>query len=236
MPLGLSGLSVVELAVPAVWTTGGAPAWLPPTQAGLECLLWVDGELAAAFNFEDRPREDSTSFLDHLGPRHAIRAVTLLSGDRAAEVARFAAASGIADFRAEQSPEDKLAFVRERTQRTPTLFLGDGLNDAAAMLAATVGVALAQEESRIPAEAAGAVILEPKLSKLDALMHIGRHTRAIALQCAIGGIGLSLAGMVWAALGRLPPLAGVIAQEGIDLAVVLYALRAALGPRQLTDL
>ncbi len=215
---------------------GAVPGWLGPSQSGLECLVWVDGAPAAVLEFEDSPREDSTRFLHHLGPRHAVEAITLLSGDRASEVRRFAEAAGIADYRAEQSPEDKLAFVRERTRAVKTLFLGDGLNDAAAMLAATVGVAFGGDGGSITAEAAGAVILEPRLTKLDALIHIGRHTRAVALQCALAGMGLSLFGMGWAAAGHLPPLAGVIAQEGIDLATVLYALRAALGPRYLTDL
>lgn len=211
------------------------PAWLPPSRAGLECLVWRDCGLAGLLEFEDRPREDTPDFLRHLGPRHGFQSMTLLSGDRLDEVRRFAEAMGLRSFLAAQSPEDKLRFVRERTRHAPTLFLGDGLNDAAAMLAATVGVAFGQQSS-VTSQAAGAVILEARLTKLDALLHIGPFTRAVAVQCAIGGMALSLIGMLLAAFGLLPPLGGAIAQEVIDLITVLYALRAAWGPRRLADL
>jgi cation transport ATPase len=103
------------------------------------------------------------------------------------------------------------------------------------MLAATVGVALGRS-SEVTAEAAGAVILESSLEKLDELMHIGRRMRSIALQSAIAGMCLSVAGMIMAGLGYLPPVDGAIAQEVIDLVAVLNAARVALPAGRLSDL
>ncbi|PYV08500.1 MAG: heavy metal translocating P-type ATPase, partial [Acidobacteria bacterium] len=99
---------------------------------------------------------------------------------------------------------------------------------------ATVGIAFGQS-SDVTAEAAGAVIMEASLAKVDELFHIGRRMRSIALQSAVGGMLLSLLGMLWAAAGRLPPVEGAIAQEIIDIFAVLNALRAALPSKSLTD-
>ena len=158
----------------------------------------------------------------------------IVSGDRAAAVQYLAGQVGITHVHAEQSPEEKLAIVRRETQRAKTLFIGDGLNDAPALLAATVGVALGQH-SDITSEAAGVVVMESSLTAVDEFLHISRRMRAIALQSAIGGMSLSLVGMGMAAAGYLPPVSGAIAQEIIDVLAVLNALRVALPPRRLSD-
>jgi P-type E1-E2 ATPase len=141
---------------------------------------------------------------------------------------------GIGEVHFGQSPEQKLDLVRAATKAAPTVFLGDGINDAPALTAATVGLAFGQG-SDITAEAAAAVVLDSSLQKVDEFFHISRRLRAIALQSAVGGMALSLLGMLLAALGLLPPVAGAIAQEVIDVVAVLNALRAALPPRDLTD-
>lgn len=205
---------------------------LPPVAGGLECVILIDGAYAALCRFHDAPRHETNSFVSHLRPQHRIERIMLLSGDREEEVRYLADAVGISEAHFGKSPEEKLDIVREEAGRGKTLFLGDGINDAPALLAATVGVAFGQQE--VTAEAADAVIMEASLSKVDELIHIGRRMRFIALQSAVGGMALSLLGMGLAATGHLSPLAGAVAQEIIDLAAVLNALRAAL-PAKLTD-
>jgi len=209
-------------------------AVLPASSSGMECIVIVDGQLAGLIRFHDRPRKESKPFIRHLGPKHQVKDLIILSGDREVEVRHLAHIVGIDQVRASLTPEQKLQIVRKQTAKTPTMFLGDGINDAPAMLAATVGVAFGQS-SDITAEAAGAVILEPTLGKVDELLHIGERMRRIALESAIGGMALSAAGMIAAALGFLPPIAGAIAQEAIDLFAVLNALRASVPGKSLQD-
>jgi heavy metal translocating P-type ATPase len=207
---------------------------LPPAAPGLECLLFVDDVYAAIFRFHDMPRRESRTFIKHLSPRHAVNHVLIVSGDRDQEVRHLAEQVGITELYSAKSPEDKVAIVRKEAARAPTLFLGDGINDAPAMQAATVGVAFGVQ-SDITSEAADAVILETSLGRVDELIHIARRMRHIALQSAIGGMALSILGMIAAAFGYLPPIGGAIAQEIIDLAAVLNAVRVALPTRSLTD-
>jgi P-type E1-E2 ATPase len=161
--------------------------------------------------------------------------VILLSGDRRSEVEHLAKIVGIEDIVAGATPEQKLKLVMEETARRGTLFVGDGINDAPAMLAASASIALGGQSSDVTAEAADAVVMDSSLRKVDELMHIARRTRSIALQTAVGGMILSGVGMLFAAGGYLPPLAGAIAQEVIDLAAVLNALRITIPPSQLSD-
>lgn len=207
---------------------------LPPVTSGLECLVFFDGVFAAAFRFRDAPRKESRTFLGHLGPHHNAKKVILVSGDRDEEVRYLAAQMNIAEVYSAKSPEDKVAIVRSESQREKTLFVGDGINDAPAMQAATVGVAFGVA-SDITAEAGDAVILEPSLGKVDELIHIGRRMRVIALESAIGGMALSVFGMLFAAFGLLSPLAGAVAQEVIDLAAVLNSVRVAFPREELRD-
>jgi P-type E1-E2 ATPase len=160
--------------------------------------------------------------------------VLLVSGDQEPEVRYLADQVGIREVHFGQSPEQKLELVRGETRRANTVFLGDGINDAPALTAATVGVAFGRN-SDVTAEAAGAVVLESSLEKVDELLHISRRMRTIALQSAIGGMALSAIGMLLAAAGFLPPVAGAVAQEVIDLLAVANALRVAIRPKALTD-
>lgn len=232
---GLSGL----VGERQVWITGrkqalaaGAP--LPQGADGLECVVFFDGEYAATLRFRDVPRAGGRSFVDHLMPRHHVNRVLLVSGDRDSEVRYLADLMGIREVHASKSPEEKVAIVRKETSTAETIFVGDGINDAPAMQAATVGIAFGMT-SDITAEAADAVVLDASLEKVDELLHIGRRMRAIALTSAVGGMALSLVGMLAAAFGNLPAINGAIAQEIIDLAAVLNAVRTALPFHRMTD-
>ena len=210
------------------------PADLPAASVGLECLMSVDGKFAAVFRFRDEPRAGARIFLEHLGPRHGITRLVLVSGDRPSAVNHLATQVGIAEFHAAKTPEEKVEIVRAEEKNTRTVFVGDGINDAPAMQAATIGVALGQS-SDVVIEAADAVVLDNSLSKVDELIHIGVRMKRIALESAVGGMALSMAGMIIAALGWLRPIEGAIAQEVIDLVAVLNAVRASLPSRHLTD-
>ena len=211
-----------------------AGAVLPAVSSGLECEIFIDERYAATMRFHDAPRSDSRVFIQHLKPRHGVRKIMLVSGDRESEVRYLANSVGITEVRAGKSPEEKVAIVKEETAKAKTLFVGDGINDAPALTAATVGVAFGSQ-SDIITEAADAVILEPSLGKIDELMHIGRRMRRIALQSALGGMLASMVGMIAAAMGYLPPIEGAIAQEIIDLFAVLNAVRVALPSDDLQD-
>jgi P-type E1-E2 ATPase len=207
---------------------------LPPAAGGMECLVVLDGQLAATLRFRDKPRAEGASFVNHLLPRHAFDRLMIVSGDREPEVRYLAAQVGISEVHANQTPEQKLEIVRQETQRANTVFLGDGINDAPALTAATVGIAFGQH-SDITAEAAGAVILDTSLQKVDEFLHISRRLRSILLESAIGGMALSVVGMGIAAAGYLPPVYGAIMQEVIDVLAVANALRVAIPPKTLTD-
>jgi P-type E1-E2 ATPase len=207
---------------------------LPPETSGLECVVLVDGRYAATYQFHDVPRPDSRRFVVHLGPRHGFTRVLLVSGDREAEVRRLAKSVGIRDVHGATTPEDKVEIVRRETARAKTLFVGDGINDAPALLTATVGVAFGRQ-SDVTSEAAGVVVIDTSLSKVDELIHISRRLRRIALESAVGGMALSLGGMLFAAAGMLTPVAGAVLQEVIDLVAVLNALRTSRARGPLSD-
>ncbi len=210
------------------------PATPSANTGGLECLILIDGRLAATLHFRDEPRSEGASFVRHLRPKHRFDRIMIVSGDRESEVRYLARRIGIEEVYFSQTPEEKLALVRAEAQRANTLYLGDGINDAPALTAATVGIAFGGA-SDITTEAAGAVVMESSLEMVDELFHISRRMRSIALESAVGGMALSLIGMLVAAAGYLPPVAGAIVQEVIDVAAVLNALRVAIPPKALTD-
>lgn len=208
---------------------------LPPMVGGLECVVAIDDRYAADLRFRDAPRKNSRSFVEHLGPKHDFARVIIVSGDHESEVRYLAEQVGITEIYAEQRPEDKLAIVRKETTAAKTLYVGDGINDAPAMLAATVGMAIGQN-SDVTAEATGVVIMDNSLEKVDEFMHISRRMSSIALQSALGGMTISVIGMIFAATGNLSPVNGAITQEVIDILAVLNALRAAFPPKVTHDL
>ncbi len=207
---------------------------LPPHALGLECLVFVDDQYAGALRFHDAPRHDTRPFVHHLAPQHHVNRVMLVSGDRESEVRYLAEQVGITEVHAGQTPEQKVEIVERETRHARTLFIGDGINDAPALMTATVGVAFGPN-SDITSEAADAVILTQSLEKVDELIHVSHRMRSIALQSAVGGMAASMVGMVAAAAGYLPPLEGAVLQEIIDLVAVVNAVRVALPTQTLAD-
>jgi heavy metal translocating P-type ATPase len=208
---------------------------IPPIGGGLECVVAIDGRYAAVLRFRDAPRTESGAFVKHLGPKHGFDRIMIVSGDRVAEVQYLAAHVGITEVHAERTPEEKLAIVRKESRSAKTLYVGDGINDAPAMVAATVGIAIGRN-SDVTVEAAGVVIMDNSLERVDEFMHISRRMRTIAMQSSVGGMALSVIGMAVAAAGYLSPVNGAIAQEVIDVLAVLNALRAAWPPTVMHDL
>ena len=201
---------------------------------GMECVVLIDSAIGGLLRFRDQPRTESQPFLGHVRSHHGFSRTVLLSGDRPSEVQDFAQRMNITEVYGGKSPEEKLALVRRLTNLEGTLYIGDGINDAPAMMSATVGLALGVN-SDVTSEAAGAVILQSSLATVDELIHIGDRMRRIALTSAIGGMGLSAIGMAAASFGYLAPIEGAILQEFIDLAAILNSLRMILPTTPLGD-
>jgi len=227
-PIAVTNRKTVQAIDPA------AASRLPAAAGGLECVVAIDRRYAATLRFRDAPRPDSRSFVQHLGPKHQFQRTMIVSGDRDSEVQYLAREVGVTEVHSGQTPEQKLALVRTETAAAPTLYVGDGINDAPAMMAATVGMSIGQH-SDVTAEAAGVVVLDNSLTKVDEFIHISRRMQRIALQSAVGGMALSMIGMAFAAAGYLTPVTGALLQEAIDVVAVLNALRAAFPPTAMHD-
>jgi heavy metal translocating P-type ATPase len=190
-------------------------------------LVWVEAadEPVGVLLLQDPLRRDAFRTLRRLRAAGLDRQV-LLTGDRAAPAREVGALLGLDDVRAEQSPADKVAAVRAECAQDVTVMVGDGVNDAPALAAATVGVAMGARGATASSEAADVVLNVDRLDRLADAMAIARRSRTLAVQSATAGMALSLAAMVVAALGLLPPTVGALLQEAIDVAVIVNALRA----------
>jgi heavy metal translocating P-type ATPase len=197
--------------------------------AGLaKALIGVDGRLVAVAVMADRLREDARGLA---GKLHAagVRRVAMVSGDRRSVAERIGAEVGVDEVHAEQSPEQKLEIVRAMRadpELAPVVMVGDGVNDAPALALADVGIAMSGPGATVSSETADAVIVVDRVDRVARAIAIGHRALGIARQSVVFGIGLSGAAMVVAAFGYISPLAGALLQEGIDVAVILNALRA----------
>lgn len=193
-------------------------------------IAWVrvDGDTVGAVLLRDPLRRHAPRTMRRLRSAGLNRLV-MLTGDRTEPAREVATVLGLDEVYAQQTPADKVAAVRNERRRAVTMMVGDGVNDAPALAAATVGVAMGARGATASSEAADIVLTTDRLDRLADAMDIARWSRRIAVQSAVAGMALSLAAMVIAALGWLPPVAGALLQEGIDVAVILNALRALRG-------
>ncbi len=194
-------------------------------------LVGIDGALAAVIVMGDRLRPGAASLARELGEA-GIDHIALVTGDRSTVAHEVARAAGIENVYADQSPEEKLEIVRAirgREELRNVVMVGDGINDAPALALADVGIAMAGKGATISSETADAVIAVDDASRIALSIQIGRRSLQIARQSVIYGLGLSVAAMIVAAFGYLPPVWGALFQEVIDVAVILNALRALRG-------
>jgi soluble P-type ATPase len=188
-------------------------------------FLSVNGVLKVAFILEDPIRPESPRTIRALR-RGGIEKVILLTGDHPDVADVIGAAVGADEVLAERLPAEKVEAVQEESRRGTTIMVGDGINDAPALASAHVGVALGARGATASSEAADIVLMVDRLDRLVTGLQIAHRTRSIALQSVLAGMGLSIGGMLLASAGFLVPVAGALLQEGIDVAVILNALRA----------
>jgi heavy metal translocating P-type ATPase len=185
----------------------------------------VDGRMAGHLVMADPLREGARAMLDGLR-RQGIGRILLATGDREAVAREVTAGLGLDGVRAGLTPDQKVLLVLSERKNGPVMMVGDGVNDAPALAAADVGVAMGARGAAASAEAADVVLLVDRVDRLGPGIEIARRSRRIALQSVVAGIGLSVAGMIAAAFGYLTPVQGALLQELIDVAVILNALRA----------
>lgn len=193
-------------------------------QPVLRVFVAVDGRIAAIFTFGDALRADAHDALAELRLA-GISRIVMLTGDDDAAAKRVAALLSLDDVVADAIPPEKVATVEAERVRAPTMMVGDGINDAPALAAATVGIAMGARGATASSEAADVIVLTDRLQPVADAVRIAQRTRSIALQSIVVGLALSGVAMVAAALGQITPVAGALLQEGIDIAVILNALR-----------
>jgi heavy metal translocating P-type ATPase len=218
-----TGVPAPEVASAALMTGRGS--------GEAHVLVAVDDHLGGVIVMADELRRDAEQLVARLRAE-GVRHIAMVSGDRRSVAERVGGELGVDRVYAEQSPEQKLTVVerlREEEDLRPVIMVGDGVNDAPALALADLGIAMGAAGATVSSETADAVITVDRVDRVADAVHAGRRAVHIARQSVIVGMGLSLVAMGVAALGYLPPIAGAIFQEVIDLAVILNALRALRG-------
>ena len=221
-----------DFVMPQVAHSAGAAA--ARAAGSVLVALGVDGRLAGRIEMADTLREGTSIFLAGLRQLGVAR-IVLATGDRLAVAQAVTKGLGIDAIKADLKPDQKVLLVLSERKHGLVMMVGDGVNDAPALAAADLGVAMGARGAAASAEAAEVVLLVDRLDRLLPGMEIARRSRAIALQSVYAGIGLSFAGMIAAALGYLTPVQGALLQEAIDVAVILNALRALRIVPQVSD-
>jgi heavy metal translocating P-type ATPase len=218
-----SGVPESEIVSSASTTTRGS--------GEAHVVVAIDGHVAGVIVMADELRPDAHRIVERLRAE-GIRHVAMISGDRGSVADRVGRQLGVDRVYAEQSPEQKLEVVRRvaaEPDLRPVIMVGDGVNDAPALAIADLGIAMGAAGATVSSETADAVITVDRVDRVADAVHTGRRALHIARQSVLAGMGLSIAAMGVAALGYLPPLAGALFQEAVDLAVILNALRALRG-------
>ncbi|MEV6426400.1 heavy metal translocating P-type ATPase [Nocardia sp. NPDC051463] len=204
-----------------------AQAALRRARLDLAALVWVcvDDVPVVALLVRDRIRADAARTMRRLRSA-GLKRLLMLTGDRVENAAEVAHLLGLTEVIADADPADKIAAIRAERRDGVTVMVGDGVNDAPALAAADVGVALGSRGSTAAVQAADAVIVDDRIDRLADAVEVAQRSHRLAVQSATAGMALSLAAMIAAAFGLLAPAAGALLQEGIDVAVILNALRA----------
>lgn len=188
-------------------------------------VVAVDGHIAGHLIMSDPLRKGAAQMLEHLRGQGILR-ILLATGDRAEVAERVTQGLGLDGLRSGLTPDQKVLLVLSERKNGPVMMVGDGVNDAPALAAADVGVAMGARGAAASAEAADVVLLVDRLDRIGPGIEIARASRRIAVESVVAGIGLSVLGMIAAAFGYLTPVQGALLQEVIDVAVILNALRA----------
>jgi heavy metal translocating P-type ATPase len=221
----------------SAWVLGGSPAaWATRLRSraeldsALTVYLAVDRHPAGGILLEDPMRSDAPRMMRALR-RSGIRRVVLLTGDRAELAEAIGRVVGVDAVNAERDPQGKLSVVLAEAGNGPTIMVGDGVNDAPALAAAGVGVALAARGATVSSQAADVVLTVDRVDALATAIEVARRSKRIAGAAVAVGMGLSALAMLVAAAGALPPTAGALLQEAIDVVAILIALQAVLPGR-----
>ena len=210
----------------------GLALWRADRPAGAAAVaVGIDGKFAGVLILADELREGTRALLQSLRAL-GVERIVLATGDRHDVAELVARGLSIDALRSELTPDQKTLVVLSERKHGPVMMIGDGVNDAPALAAADLGVAMGAKGAAASAEAADVVLLVDQLDRILPAMEIARRSRFIALQSVYAGIGLSVAGMIAAALGFISPVQGAVLQELIDIAVILNALRSLRGQPQ----
>jgi heavy metal translocating P-type ATPase len=222
----------------ASWVgVAGAPRWAKSARrrasldGSLTVFVSVDGRPGGVLVLDDPVRPDAPRTIHSLRS-HGIDRIVMVTGDRIEVAEAIGAVIGVDEVMAERSPADKLDAVRAERMRGGTIMVGDGINDAPALALADVGVAMGARGATASSETADVVLTVDRLDRLGEAHALARRSRRIAVQSVMAGMGMSLVAMGFAAVGLLPAVWGAILQEGIDVAVILNALRTVRSPAE----